>query len=99
MFRCTLVEGDFWLPDIGPYHSFGLQAGSSPPASSTPSTCRTFWKIFFDPSCPGLFQALCPEGLFAVRFFASHGLEVEQTQNAEALRAPRLSFCVSFWRP
>lgn len=28
MFRYTLVEGDFWLPDIGPYHSFGLQAGS-----------------------------------------------------------------------
>ena len=27
MFRYALVEGDFWLPDIGPYHSFGLQAG------------------------------------------------------------------------
>ena len=27
MFRYILVEGDFWLPDIGPYHSFGLQAG------------------------------------------------------------------------
>lgn len=28
MFCYALVEGDFWLPDFGHYHSFGLQVGS-----------------------------------------------------------------------
>lgn len=26
MFYYALAEGDFWLPDTGSYHSFGLQA-------------------------------------------------------------------------
>lgn len=26
MYYYALAEGDFWLPDTGSYHSFGLQA-------------------------------------------------------------------------
>ena len=86
MFRYALVEGDFWLPDIGPYHSFGLQVGSLERGAYTVltavqdiSTDREFVQSLARQftacqlmSRPGLFQALCPEGLFAVRFFASH---------------------------